>query len=159
MATSTDSPTSPTAAIRSFDKSLPMALLRTREAAMQHFRPLLAEHDLTEQQWRVLRALNAASEPIDVGALVDATSLLAPSLTRILAKLEDDGAITRTTHPDDQRRSVIALSPTGVRLVAKVAPQSEATYAMIEKSFGTRRLQSLIAELHELAEALSPEES
>ena len=125
---------------------------------MQHFRPLLAEHDLTEQQWRVLRALNAASEPIDVGALVDATSLLAPSLTRILAKLEDDGAITRTTHPDDQRRSVIAFSPKGARLVATVAPQSEATYAMIEKSFGKRRLQSLIAELHELAEALSPEE-
>ena len=68
MATSTASPTSPAAVIRSFDKSLPMALLRTREAAMQHFRPLLAEHDLTEQQWRVLRALNAASEPIDVGA-------------------------------------------------------------------------------------------
>ncbi len=134
-----------------------MALLRARETAMAHFRPLLAEHDLTEQQWRVLRALNAASEPIDVGALVDTTSLLAPSLTRILAKLGEDELIYRTTHADDLRRSVISLSPAGVRLVAKVAPESEATYAMIEQSFGKRRLRSLIAELQDLAATLDPE--
>ncbi len=35
--------------LRSFDASLPMALLRARESAMRLFRPLLAEFDLTEQ--------------------------------------------------------------------------------------------------------------
>jgi hypothetical protein len=60
-------------AMRDFSASLPMALLQAREAAMQLFRPLLAEHDLTEQQWRVLRALSASDEPLEVGAIVDAT--------------------------------------------------------------------------------------
>lgn len=144
--------------IRSFDESLPMALLRAREAAMAHFRPLLAKHDLTEQQWRVLRALNAATEPIDVGALVDATSLLAPSLTRILAKLSDDGLIERETHADDQRRSAISLTANGLGLVSEVAPKSEAAYAMIEKSFGKRRLHTLMDELNDLATAITLEE-
>ncbi|MGB8973723.1 MAG: homoprotocatechuate degradation operon regulator HpaR, partial [Pseudomonas capeferrum] len=35
--------------------SLTLSLLQAREAAMAFFRPLLNEHDLTEQQWRVIR--------------------------------------------------------------------------------------------------------
>ena len=43
--------------LREFDRSLPMALLRAREAVMARFRPLFRLHGVTEQQWRVLRAL------------------------------------------------------------------------------------------------------
>lgn len=34
-----------------------MVLLRAREVIMAHFRPMLARHDITERQWRVLRVL------------------------------------------------------------------------------------------------------
>ena len=68
--------------LRSFDDSLPMALLKARERAMRVFRPVLADHDLTEQQWRVLRALSSASTELDIGEIADATFLLGPSLTR-----------------------------------------------------------------------------
>ncbi|MDH3293566.1 MAG: homoprotocatechuate degradation operon regulator HpaR [Acidimicrobiia bacterium] len=137
--------------MRPFDESLPMALLRARETAMQLFRPLLAEHDLTEQQWRVLRALSAATEPVDASALAGGTFLLAPSLSRILANLEHRGLVVRSTAPDDQRRSLIALTDDGRQLVALVAPDSERTYQRIEQAFGRRRLQRLLAELHDLA--------
>jgi hypothetical protein len=49
--------TRPRVVLRDFSKSLPMALMRTREAVMKRFRPSLRDHALTEQQWRVLRAL------------------------------------------------------------------------------------------------------
>ena len=39
-------------------RSLPMALLRARETVMARFRPMLAENDINEQQWRVLRVLD-----------------------------------------------------------------------------------------------------
>jgi len=45
--------------MREFSRSLPMSLLRAREAVMRQFRPSLRRHDLTEQQWRILRALAA----------------------------------------------------------------------------------------------------
>ena len=49
-------------------KSLTITLLRARESLMMSFRPLLAKHNFTEQQWRVLRVCllytsDAADDP------------------------------------------------------------------------------------------------
>ena len=115
------------------------------------FRPLLAEHHLTEQQWRVLRALTAANHPLDAGDIAQRTFLLAPSLSRILAKLEARGMIERQPDPTDQRRSLITLSPAGLETVHTVAPESEHRYGEIEAAFGAERLHHLLRELHELA--------
>ena len=140
--------------LRSFEESLPMALLNAREATMELFRPSLARHDLTEQQWRVLRSLGSHDQPVDAGTIVEATSLQAPSLSRILANLSERELINRESASDDQRRAVISLAPAGAALVKTVAPESEATYAEIERLFGSDRLKSLFAELSDLAETL-----
>ena len=50
--------------MRTFSQSLPMALLRAREAVMRRFRPGLRCHGVTEQQWRVLRALAEELEQV-----------------------------------------------------------------------------------------------
>lgn len=138
-------------AMRPFSESLPMGLLRARESVMRLFRPLLAEHGLTEQQWRVLRALAATAEPLEAGVLAEHTSLLAPSLSRILANLERRHLIDRDTVAHDQRRSITSLSPKGRRLVQRVAPHSEATYNRLEQRFGAARLRELLAELEQLS--------
>ena len=151
----TEVATSPTApdSMRPFTESLPMALLQAREMAMRLFRPMLAGHGLTEQQWRVLRALTSADDPLDAGDLAERTFLLAPSLSRILANLGERGFIGRTTGPHDQRRVLIELTASGRGLVAGIAPESERIYERIEADFGAERLERLLAELHELAEA------
>ena len=140
--------------MRPFSASLPMALLLARESTMRRFRPLLSAHGLTEQQWRALRALASADEPIEVTALADRTALLSPSVTRIVARLVDDGLVRRDPVADDARKSTLALTSAGRRLVARIAPRSEATYAEIESAFGTERLRALLAELDALAAAL-----
>ena len=138
--------------MRPFTASLPMALLRAREAAMRLFRPMLAQHDLTEQQWRVLRALTAVDEAIDAGELASRTFLLAPSLSRILVNLDERGLIHRRPDPSDQRRTLIELTTAGQGAVAEVAPESELRYQAIESAFGAERLARLLGELHDLAE-------
>ncbi len=145
------------APMRPFSQSLPMSLLSARETAMRFFRPLLAEHELTEQQWRVLRALSthdSLADPVDASRLAEMTCLLPPSLSRILDNLDKRGLITRTADPADQRRAHLALSGDGVAKVADIAPESEQRYGQIEASFGTRRLQELLAELDALTVAL-----
>ena len=137
-------------AMRGFDRSLPMVLLRAREAAMSLFRPLLAEHGVTEQQWRVLRAQASGKAPMDAGELADATFLLAPSLSRILASLERESLITRETSATDRRRALISLSATGRELVGSIAPLSEAIYEELERCYGAQRLEALIVELNAL---------
>src|SRR3954467_14591331 len=69
--------------MRDFSRSLPMSLLRAREAVMRQFRPSLREHGLTEQQWRILRAL-AAIDSIEVTELARTAFVLGPSLSHIL---------------------------------------------------------------------------
>lgn len=142
--------------IRSFEQSLPMALLRAREAAMRMFRPMLAEHDLSEQQWRVLRALHAGGS-LEVGELAEATFLLGPSLSRILARLDADGLVERATVAHDQRRSCISLTNTGSAMVAEVAPRSEALYAQIEATVGADKMTELF-DLLSLVETMTPED-
>lgn len=142
-------------AMRNFSESLPMALLQAREAAMRLFRPLLAEHGLTEQQWRVLRALASADGPLEVGAIVEGTFLLAPSLSRILKDLESRGLVGRAPVATDQRRAEISLTAPGRQLVATVAPQSEAVYNKIEAAFGEVELKELMQRLAALRESTS----
>jgi len=136
--------------MRGFDRSLPMALMRAREAVMRHFRPSLAEHDLTEQQWRVLRALEDAGTPLSVGELAERTYLLGPSLSRMLTLLDDRGVIARSSVPGDARRADIRITATGLELVAAIAPRSEAAYAHIEGRLGSDELERLYALLDRL---------
>ena len=128
--------------LRDFSQSLPMALLRAREAVMARFRPNLRSYNVTEQQWRVLRALAAAGE-VETTRLADMVMLLAPSLSRILKDLIARDLISRRTPESDLRRSLVSLSPKGSALIAKVAPSSEEIYAEIEQLYGTQALNEL----------------
>lgn len=139
--------------LREFDRSLPMTLLKAREAVMRKFMPALREHDLSAQQWRVLRALNEVKSG-DVSEIADQCSILMPSLSRILRNLENRKLIRRKSCPDDQRRSLISISAKGRSLVARIAPVSEERYDEIARRFGKRNLAGLYDMLGELIECL-----
>ena len=140
--------------MREFSRSLPMSLLRAREAVMRQFRPSLRRHDLTEQQWRILRAL-AAIEAIEVTELARTAFLLGPSLSRILRDLDARGLIERKTAKTDLRRGVVSISEKGLRLMEVVAPSSEAIYAAITRRYGAKKLAELQDMLGALEASLS----
>lgn len=144
--------------LRDFQHSLPMELLKAREAAMSRFRPMLRRHGLTEQQWRVIRAL-AAYQQIDASELAQRSFLLAPSLTRILQFLEREKLVKRSSDANDQRRSVFVLTGKGRRLYEEVGPDSEILYSEIEEQFGADKLENLYQLLAEFYTALSNEDS
>ena len=136
--------------LRDFGHSLPMELLKAREAAMSRFRPMLRDHGLTEQQWRAIRVL-AENDGIDATELARRAMLLPPSLSRILQFLERERIIERKQDPRDQRRSMFRLTVKGLSLFERVAPQSEALYRQIEVEFGREelaQLYSLLAKFH-----------
>src|SRR5882672_8132939 len=140
--------------MREFSRSLPMSLLRAREAVMRQFRPSLRHHGLTEQQWRILRALTAV-EAIEVTELAHVAFLLGPSLSRILRDLEARELIERRTAKADLRRAVVSITAKGLKLIAAVAPSSEAIYDAITRRYGTRKLAELQDMLGALEASLS----
>ncbi len=121
---------------------------------MSRFRPMLRQHGLTEQQWRVIRAL-AAYQEIDASEIAKRSFLLAPSLTRILRFLEREELVKRSSDANDQRRYVFVLTGKGRRIYDEVGPDSELLYAEIEKEFGADKLEALYALLAEFYAALA----
>jgi homoprotocatechuate degradation regulator HpaR len=130
-----------------------MSLLRAREAVMRHFRASLRAHGLTEQQWRILRALTSF-ESIEVTELARVAYLLGPSLSRILRDLEERRLIERRTLKADLRRGIVSITAKGLRLIEAVAPSSEAIYAEMTRRYGADKLAELQTMLHALEASL-----
>ena len=135
--------------LRAFDRSLPMALLRAREAVMKKFIPSLRENGLSSQQWRVIRALNE-EEGLDITELAHRCFLLMPSLSRIIQNLEKRELVIRNQSSSDNRKSVISITAPGKKLFQKIAPKSVERYELITEKFGYGKLELLYELLDEL---------
>jgi DNA-binding MarR family transcriptional regulator len=55
--------------------------------------------------------------PLTPGELAAHERVQPPSMTRIVAALEEGGLVTRTDHPTDRRQVLVALSPQGKALL------------------------------------------
>lgn len=116
-------------------RNLALLLLRAREAVMTRFRPLIATEGLTEQQWRILRAL-AERGPLEPGQIAEACSILSPSLTGILARMEALGLVHRSQRDRDQRRRSVALTDASRGIVERLLPRIEAEYRRLDEAWG-----------------------
>lgn len=136
------------------DRSLPIALLRAREAVMAYYRPHHRRGGITEQQWRVIRVLYLEGE-MDAKRLAGRSYLLAPSLSRILRDLEASDHIRRRTPEGDSRQTLVSLSPKATAMVIRVAPLLDRIHREIARRFGKDRVDQLLALLAELESALA----
>ena len=139
---------------RSFARSLPMALLKAREAVMVRFRPSLRAHGLTEQQWRVLRIMWVADKRLRPMELSQMTFISMPSLSRLLKTLEGRDLIRRGRHVGDLRGSEFGLTPAGHAMVAEIAQHSEVIYAEIERLVGSQEIEQLYYVLEHIVQKL-----
>jgi homoprotocatechuate degradation regulator HpaR len=135
-----------------FSNTLPILLLRAREAVTDRFRPVFQAQGVTEQQWRVLRTLSTASE-VSVTGLATAVFLSGPSLSRILKDLLRRGLILRRVGPADQRLGLISITPAGREVIAVIGPDAYRVADEIQALYGSERmerLQTLLLELEAL---------
>lgn len=88
------------------------AVPELRTAVMRLARRLRQERDdrLTPSQLSVLGDL-AQHGPTTPGALAAMEQVRPPTMSRILAALEEDGWVAREPHPQDGRQIVITLTP------------------------------------------------
>lgn len=135
---------------RATRRSLPISLLRAREAMMSHFRPMLDKHGVNEQQWRVIRVL-AEQGKLDASEVAERAHILAPSLTRMIRAMTERGLISKDRDEDDGRRVMLEIAPAGRDLLRKVTPDSAQIYADLEARFGKDKIEELINLLDDLS--------
>ena len=135
--------------------NLPLLLLQARERVLGWFRPVLNQHGLTEQQWRIIRAL-LDTGPLEPREIVSHCGISSPSLAGVLARMDDLGLVTRERLGHDQRRLRVSLTDRSMTLAASMAPQIEAAYDAIEARIGQTRMREVLAVLDDLTTALGP---
>ena len=87
-------------------RALPLALLKARETVMSPIRRVLKNHDVTDQQWRVLRVLHE-NGVMDAKELAKSACVLAPSLTRMIKHLEQKNMLTLCADGKNGRRVLL----------------------------------------------------
>ncbi len=97
--------------------------------------------------------------PMTLGELAAAEQVQPPTVTSVVARLEEGGLVVRTTHERDRRVSVVAVTPAGVGylresrrakeafLARKLAAMSDEDRAALARS--TVLLEDMLAEPQE----------
>ncbi len=128
--------------MRSIHNSLTVNLLRVREYFMQYFRPILKQHGVTEQQWRIISYLHEYPDTT-IEQMSNIVCISSPSLTGILNRMEGLGWINRRTDARDKRCTYISLTDLGKSLYADVSALSSQAYEALEKDVGLPEIKIL----------------
>jgi DNA-binding MarR family transcriptional regulator len=102
---------------------------------------------LSDIQLAALAALER-HDSMTPGELAEHEKVQPPSMTRVIAVLEERGLVRRAAHPTDRRQVVLTVTPEGRDLVQRVRRRREAWLA--------QRLQELSAQEREVLRAAAP---
>lgn len=113
---------------------------------------LLIDFDLSIGQFSVLETLLHQGD-MCVGEAQERVLTTSGNIALIIKNLEARGLITKQTHPDDKRKSILSLSNAGKELIKRAFPVNE---AMIDKKLDfldESEKKALIATLKKIIKA------
>lgn len=120
----------------------------------------LAPLGLSVSQMQVLVVLRDAGQPITISEIARQLFVATPSVTSMIDRLGDSGLVKRINDPKDRRKTLVALTENGKRLLESV---SEPYRRLHEEMFGVlsggehEKLMAMLerlqdANLHRLAQ-------
>lgn len=86
--------------------------------------------------------------PMSAGELAACERVQPPSMSKVLANLEERGLVRRDQHPTDRRQAILAITPRGEELLASERRTRDAWLS--------RRLAALTGEERELVHRVVP---
>ena len=97
---------------------------RLRLSATRLARRLRQQTDtgLTPTQLSALAAVDRHG-PLTLGDLAQHERIAPPTVTKVVAKLEADGYLTRQADPDDRRSTLVATTRSGRKLLDTILPE------------------------------------
>lgn len=117
---------------------------------------VLAEHDLTLAQYRVLTLLE--EQPEGASSLADKMTVSRPSVTAVVDGLVERGLVTRTAAQQDRRRVNHSITPQGRALIGRADEVIESGLAVVLEHLdptGASGIVTGFASLRRLTERLA----
>ena len=94
-----------------------MQLQKTADDLMAEFAELIKPHQLSPEQYNVLRILRAAGDGLPAGKITERMLTREPDMTRLLDRLESRHLIERRRDDNDRRVVKAAISSDGRKLL------------------------------------------
>lgn len=107
------------------DAGLASALRVSLARLTRRLRRQAAAHTLTPTQFATLAGVERHSG-ITLGELAELEKVQPPSMTRVIAGLEERGLVARTPHPTDRRQVTVSVTDSGSALLKEERRQKEA---------------------------------
>jgi len=121
-----------------------VGVLIAADLLQQSFAAICESHDITTDQYRVLRILRDAPPTGYARGEVAARCMhRSPDMTRMIDRLVGQGFAKRRVDPDDRRCSIATLTRAGRALLQRVDPEIAAAARRLTKSLSTPQLQQL----------------
>jgi len=100
-----------------------VSVLKTADLLTRVIDRRLAPHDLSHQQYNILRILRGAGAPgIPTLAIADRLIECAPGMTRLLDRMEHKSLVQRQRCPEDRRQVLCYATPKGNELLGQLEP-------------------------------------
>jgi DNA-binding MarR family transcriptional regulator len=135
------------------DAGLASALRVSLARLTRRLRRQAADHSLTPTQFATLAAVERHSA-ITPGELAELEKVQPPSMTRVIAALEERGLVTRTPHPTDRRQVTVTVTEAAQTLLKEERRRKEAWLSQKLKEL-TAEERSILRQAAPILEKLS----
>jgi DNA-binding MarR family transcriptional regulator len=141
---------------RFIDDYLSYLLARASYAVYKEFDAQVKKAGLSSLEWRVLATLHGG-EGMSIGELAREVLAQQPTLTKLIQRMSKDGLVERLSDESDGRKTLVAATPAGRKLVAGLLAHAKAHEAGLLEQFNAEEVQALKKVLHTLIDRFDRE--
>lgn len=136
---------------------VPYLLYRITNQLNQRLRSRLRKEGINISRWRVLAVLRAYGD-LTLGRIVDLTVMEQPSVSRIVAQLEQEGLVRRNVSRKDSRFVNVKLTPAGEKAFQSIYPTADRHQERALHGFSAKEIKTLTEYLQRIQGNIEAEE-
>ena len=121
---------------------VPYLLYRTTNQLNRRLRSRLRKEAINISRWRVLAVLRAYGD-LNLGEIVERTVMEQPSVSRIVAQLEQEGLVRRKASRKDSRFVNVTLTAAGSKAFRSIYPAAMKHQAEALRGFSRKEIDTL----------------
>jgi DNA-binding MarR family transcriptional regulator len=139
------------------DGFFPYRLYRASTKLQVRLQTRLRALRMSSSQWRVISVLKAYGA-LSIGEIVEATLMEQPTISRVVARLEKNGLVTRRPSTRDSRMALISLTAAGVEAFRQIVPAALRHQELALNGIGRKEIAQVVATLEKIEENIEASE-
>jgi len=135
----------------SLNEKLLMGVIRVAEDFKKQSSAIFKNYGLTFAQYNVLRVLNSSKDGVNTVTNVGKIMLVTgANMTGLAKRLERDGYLIRKRHPQDERVTLLEISPKGKQALLNIEREKEENLRRYVGQFSDGEKRAILGQLKDM---------